>query len=85
MVVLVVLVAPAERQQLALRVLAETQVLAVLVVLVEWVLQLVIRPMVLMAVTLGQVPLVVQAEMQRQELAVEVEMEATVVLQDLVV
>lgn len=85
MVVLVVLVVPAERQLLASQVLAETQVLVVPVVLAEMVLQLAFSPMVRVAETLGQVPLAVQAEMQRQELAVEVEMEATVVLQDLVV
>ena len=85
MVVLVVLVVPAERQLLASQVLAEMQVLVVPVVLAEMVLQLAFCRMVLAVVTLVQVPLVVQAEMQRQELAVEVEMEATVVLQDLVV
>ena len=85
MVVLVVLVVLVERRQLVSQVLAEMQASVVLVVLAEMVLQLPFSPMVRVAETLGQVPLAVQAEMQRQELAVEVEMEATVVLQDLVV
>ena len=68
-----------------LLVMAEMQVLAVLVVLAEMVLQLAFSPMVLPAVTLGQVPLAVLVEMPQQVLLVMVEMEATVVLQDLVV
>jgi len=59
MVVLVESAVLAERQQLVSQVLAEMLVLAVLVVQADTVLQLVIRPMVLTAVTLGQVLLVV--------------------------
>ena len=81
-VVLVVQAVLVEMPRQVLLVLAETQVLAVLVVQAETVLQLAIHPMVRVAETRVRAQLVVLAETQVLAVSlVMVDMEATVVLQ----